>query len=289
MVELLKGAPVAAAILHRLQQPVEQLRAAGITPTLAIVRVGQQPEDIAYENSAARRCGQAGIAVQKWELPAEADTRQLLELIGQINQADSLHGCLLLRPLPRQVDEQAVCRALDPAKDVDGVTPGSLAGVFAGLGTGFAPCTAQACLELLAHYGCPLEGRRAVVIGRSLVVGRPAAMLLLHKNATVTLCHSRTRDLPALCRQADILVVAAGQAGLVGPEHLADGQVVVDVGIHADGQGKLCGDVQPRAAQGLAVRCTPVPGGVGGVTSAVLALHVVQAACRAAGLEGLAP
>lgn len=280
MAELWKGAPVAAALTGQLTARTEQLIARGVTPTLAIIRVGQRPEDLSYERGALKRCQTIGIAVKQFILSEDPSQQDLLKVIQQVNMDPGIHGCLLFRPLPRHMDEEAVCAALSPAKDVDGITAGSLAGVFTGRGQGFPPCTAQACLELLRHYGYDLTGKRAVVVGRSLVIGRPAAMLLLHENATVTLCHTRTADLAAECRRADVLVAAVGRAGAIGADCLAPGQVVIDVGINVDADGNLVGDVDFVAASALVDAITPVPGGVGAVTTSVLARHVVEAAER---------
>ena len=277
---------MAAALTEALAARCQALRQAGVTPTLALVRVGQRPDDISYETGAMKRCDKVGISVRQFLLPENCSREELLETIQEINAAPDIHGCLLFRPLPRHMDEGAVCAALSPAKDVDGITPGSLASVFSGDQLGYPPCTAQACMELLDYYGYDLTGRRAVVVGRSLVIGRPAAMLLLGRNATVTLCHTRTADLAAECRRADVLIAAAGRAGVVGPDCLAPGQVVIDVGINADGEGNLVGDVDFPAAQSLAAAITPVPGGVGSVTTSVLVSHVVRAAQRATHREG---
>ena len=194
-------------------------------------------------------------------------------MIAEINAEDAIHGCLLFRPLPKQFDDRTVRAALAPEKDIDGITDGSLAGVFTNTDLGYAPCTAQACLEILKYYGIPLSGRRAVVVGRSLVVGKPAAMMLDRENATVTICNSRTRDLPALCREADVVVVAMGKMGAVGADCLREGQTVVDVGIHVNEEGKLCGDVKFAEAESIVDAITPVPGGVGTVTTSVLVGH----------------
>lgn len=283
MAELWKGAPVAAALTERVAVQVESLKSKGISPTLAIVRVGERPEDLSYERGAIKRCEKVGIAVRQVLLTASSSQEDLLEVIEEINRDESIHGCLLFRPLPKHMDEAAVCRALSPAKDVDGITDGSLAGVFTGSGQGFPPCTAQACLELLDYYGYDLKGKRAVVVGRSLVIGKPAAMLLLGRNATVTMCHTRTADLPSACRQAEVLIAAAGKAGVIGAEHVSPGQVVIDVGINVDEQGNLVGDAAFGCVEPLAAAITPVPGGVGAVTTSVLAAHVAEAAAQTCG------
>ena len=286
MARLWKGAPVAAALSERVAAQVERLKQRGVSPALAIVRVGQRPEDLSYERGALKRCEMVGITVKQFILPDTVELTELLHIVEAINQDAAIHGCLLFRPLPRHLDEAAVCAALAPSKDVDGITAGSLAGVFAGSGSGFPPCTAQACLEILDYYGYELTGKRAVVVGRSLVIGKPAAMLLLQRNATVTLCHTRTADLAAECRRADVLIAAAGKAGMLGVSHISPGQAVIDVGINLDADGMLVGDVDFAAAEPVADAVTPVPGGVGAVTTSVLARHVAEAAARLHGLGG---
>lgn len=281
MAEHWKGAPVAQALTERLIVKANQLKVQGIVPTLAIVRVGERPEDLSYERGALKRCEKVGIRVRQFTLPEESSHGDLLAVIEQINADREIHGCLLFRPLPPQIDEAAICAALDPAKDVDGITAGSLASVFTGGGAGYPPCTAQACMEILNYYGCDLTGKRAVVVGRSLVVGKPLSMLLLGKNATVTLCHTRTADLAAECRRAEVLIAAAGRANMIGRDHLAPGQLVLDVGINVDENGNLVGDVDFAAADEIVGAVTPVPGGVGAVTTSVLAAHVLQAAEQA--------
>ena len=277
---ILKGAPVVAAMNEANAARCAALREKGVVPTLAVVRVGAREDDLSYEKGVMARCAKVGVEVKQFLLPADTAQEELLGVIACINADPSIHGCLLFRPLPRQFDDRTVRAALAPEKDIDGITDGSLAGVFTNTALGYPPCTAQACLEILKFYGIPLSGRRAVVVGRSLVVGKPAAMMLDRENATVTLCNSRTRDLPEVCREADIVVVAMGKAGAVGAEHLREGQVVVDVGIHVNEEGKLCGDVRFGEAEPLVEAITPVPGGVGSVTSTVLVGHVVEAAMR---------
>lgn len=278
MAEHWRGAPVAQALTEQLALRADGLKARGIVPTLAIVRVGERPEDLSYERGALKRCEKVGISVKQFTLSEQVGQEELLAVIRQINADREIHGCLLFRPLPAHIDEEVVCAALDPAKDVDGITVGSLAAVFTGSGAGFPPCTAQACMEILDYYGCDLTGKRAVVVGRSLVVGKPLAMLLLGRNATVTLCHTRTADLAAECRRAEVLIAAAGQANMIGRDHLAPGQLVLDVGINVDQDGALVGDVDFAAANEVAGAVTPVPGGVGAVTTSVLAAHVLEAA-----------
>ena len=283
MATILSGSAVAAALSESLIQRTNALKEKGVTPTLAIVRVGAREDDLSYERGAMKRCEKIGVAVKNFVLEAQATQEELLAVIDQVNKDDSIHGCLLFRPLPKHIDDETVRAALSPAKDMDGITDGSLAGVFAGTQQGFPPCTAQACMEILAHYGYELKGKRVTVVGRSLVIGKPVAMMLLQKHATVTICHTRTVDMPAECRKAEILVVAAGKAGVVDDSFVSPGQVVIDVGINVNDEGKLCGDVAYEKVEPVVEAITPVPGGVGSVTTSVLAGHVVEAAERACG------
>ena len=285
MAQILKGAPVVAAMNEANAARCAALKEKGIVPTLAVVRVGAREDDISYEKGIVTRCGKVGVEVRQFHLAEDVTQEELLDVIRQINGDASVHGCLIFRPLPKRFDDRRVQEALAPEKDVDGITDGSLAGVFTNTELGYAPCTAQACMEILKYYNVPLSGKRAVVVGRSLVVGKPAAMMLDRENATVTLCNSRTRNLPEVCRQADIVVVAMGKMAAVGADCLRAGQTVVDVGIHVNEEGKLCGDVQFAAAESVVDAITPVPGGVGTVTTSVLVGHVVQAACKKAGVE----
>lgn len=283
MAELLKGAPVAAALGEKTAALVENLRQKGIAPTLAILRVGAREDDLSYERGAVKRCAAAGIEIRSVPLPETVTQAEYMAALNGLNTDPSVHGILMLRPLPAHLDEEAARKALAPEKDVDGVTDGSLAGVFTGSRVGFPPCTAQAVMEILYHYGVDLQGKTAAVIGRSLVVGRPAAMLLMEKGATVTICHSRTADVPAASKQADIVVAALGKKRSLGANCFAPGQTVIDVGIHFNAEtGKLCGDVIQEEAEAIVSALTPVPGGVGAVTTAVLVSHVAEAAARQA-------
>ncbi len=283
MAEVLRGKPAADALAAEVRARVEVLAARGIVPHLAIVRVGERADDLAYERNAVRRCEGLGIAVESIVLPADCSQGDAVAALQAVNADASIHGCLLLRPLPAHLDEAALCALLDPAKDVDGITEGSLYGVFAGAARGFAPCTAEGCLRLLDHYGVSLEGARVTVVGRSLVIGRPVAALLLGRHATVTIAHSRTADVAAACRGADIVIAAAGKARLLGADCAAPGQCIVDVGMNWDEDAAgFVGDVEFDAVEPLVAGITPVPGGVGALTTAVLALHTVQAAERIA-------
>lgn len=280
MADLLLGKPVADAMAADIVARAKALTASGKQPTLAIVRVGERPDDLTYERSAMKRADACGIAVKQFVLPADASTDDVLAAVATVNSDDSIHGCLLFRPLPEGIDEQAVCNALDPAKDIDGITRGSLATLLAGTGEGFAPCTAAACIDILDHYGIDPQGKKAVVLGRSLVIGKPVALMLLARNATVTVCHSRTQDLASAVRDADIVVCATGRARAYGADLFAPGQTVLDVGINFDDEGNLCGDADFDAVESVVSAITPVPRGVGSVTTVAMLRNVVIAAER---------
>ena len=281
MAEIWKGKPVADAMTARMQAETAELIARGVTPTLCIFRVGERPVDLAYERGAMKRCETVGIRVRQVILPRDVTQADFDEAFLAVNRDPEIHGILLFRPLPAQLDGERARKLLDPAKDVDGCTDGSLAGVFTNTKLGFAPCTAQAAMEILHHYGVNPKGKKAAVIGRSLVIGRPVAMMLMHENATVVNCHTRTLDVPSITRQADILIAAAGVLRSVTPEFTNPDQVVIDVGINWDeAKGGISGDVDFDRVEPLVRAITPVPGGVGSVTSCVLADHVIQAAKR---------
>lgn len=280
--EVLKGAAVTAAIKEQVQGMMEGLE--GQPPKLAIVRVGERPDDLSYERGAMKRMEAFGLRAQSYAFPEEINGEDFKEAFAAINRDPDVTGILLLKPLPPQIPEREIEAMIDPAKDLDGISPVNMAKVFAGEADGFAPCTAEAVVEVLKAYGIPISGKRAVIVGRSLVVGRPLAMLLLKENATVTVCHTRTKNLEEECRRAEILVAAAGQAKMLGASHVGEQAVVIDVGINVDEDGKLCGDVDFASIDGRAAMATPVPGGVGAVTTAVLAKHLAQAAKRSRGL-----
>jgi len=280
MAKPLLGKEVTDALNETITKDAASLTAKGIKPALGIIRVGEREDDLSYERGAMKRCEALGLAVRRYLLPEDVTQKVLINTIREANQDPLIHGILMFRPLPEHLDEEAACQALRPEKDVDGITNGSMAGVFTGGNLGFPPCTAQACMEILKHYGIDCQGKKAVVIGRSLVVGKPAALMLLQRNATVTICHTKTQDMPAVCREAEILLVAAGKAGMVDAPYFAPGQIVIDVGIHVNEEGRLCGDVRFEDADPVVEALTPVPGGVGMVTTSVLAGHVVEAAKR---------
>ena len=268
MAKQLLGKEVTAALNEKIKANVAELQGKGVNPTLCIIRVGENPSDISYERGATKRCETLGVACEKILLPEDVSQEELLATIDKVNKDDSIHGVLLFRPLPKHLDQAVIENALAPEKDVDCMK------------IGFPPCTPQACMEILDHYGIDCTGKKAVVIGRSLVVGKPAAMMLVKKNATVTICHTRTVDMPSVAREADIIIVAAGRAGVVGAEYVKEGQTIIDVGINVNAEGKLCGDVDYAAVEPIVDAITPVPGGVGSVTTSVLVGHVVEAAMR---------
>ncbi len=281
MAEILKGAPVTSAINERMKEEIISLKEKGIWPTLAILRVGERPDDIAYERGAMKRCASVGANVKNFVLTSDVSSESFFATLQKLNLDPAIHGILMFRPLPPHIDGEKARKMLKPEKDVDGCTDGSLAGVFTNTPTGFAPCTAQAAIEILDYYGVECAGKKAAVIGRSLVVGRPVSIMLMHKNATVVTCHTKTENIPEITRQADIIVTCAGKMESIGREYLREGQVVIDVGIGwNEEKGKLCGDIKFDEAEKIVSAITPVPGGVGAVTTSVLASHVVEAAKR---------
>lgn len=274
--EILKGAVAAAKIKEEIDHEMGRLN--GYTPRLAIVRVGEKPDDISYERNAIKKMEKLGLLADSYTFPADISDGEFKEQFQKINQDENIDGILLLRPLPKQIREKDIERMIDPGKDLDGISPENIAKVFAGEEDGFAPCTAEAVMEILKAGNISLEGKRMTIVGRSMVVGRPLAMLALKENATVTICHTRTKDLEETCRNAQILAAAAGKARMLNGSFVGDGAVVIDVGINVDEDGKLCGDVDFASIQDKAAAATPVPGGVGGVTTSVLAKHLVRAA-----------
>lgn len=278
MAEILSGKAVAEAMSGKIKADVSTLNDKGITPTLAIIRVGENESDISYERGAVKRCELLGIMYRKYLLSSNASEEEILGVIDEVNNDKDIHGVLLFRPLPKHVDSVKIENALDPAKDVDCMTESSLCSVFTGRDVGYPPCTPEACLAVLEHYNIPCEGKNVVVIGRSLVVGKPVSMMLLKKNATVTICHTKTKDIKNIAKKADIIIAACGCAGVIGADYVKEGQVVIDVGINVNDEGMLCGDIDYTAVEPIVSAITPVPGGVGSVTTSILMKHVVDAA-----------
>ena len=291
MAKQLLGKEVTEAMNARLQAKVEELKAKGIAPKLGIIRCGENPSDLSYEKGATARAELIGVEVEKFLLPEDVTKEALIAQIEAINADDSIHGVLMFRPLPKHLkaDQNEICNKLDPRKDIDCMTDLSNAGVFEGRSDlGFPPCTPQACMEILDHYGIDCKGKKAVVIGRSLVVGKPAAMMLMDRNATVTICHTKTVNTAEIAREADILVSAAGVLNSLTKDFVRPGQVVIDVSINWDaekinakgGKGGIAGDAVYAEVEPIVEAITPVPGGVGSVTTSVLIGHVVEAAER---------
>ena len=287
MAKLLLGKEVAASLSEKLQLRIAALQNKGVVPTLAIIRVGENAGDLSYEKGAVTRAEALGIAIVKFVLPADASAEELLRTIDRVNEDASVHGVLLFRPLPKHLKEREseICNRLHPAKDVDGMTDLSAAGVYTGQNLGFPPCTAAACMEILDHYGMNPAGKKAVVLGRSLVIGRPVSMMLLHRNATVTTIHTKTQDPEAHIADADILICAAGVKNRVTGAMVRPGQVILDVSMNWDpekitakGKGGMVGDCSFQEVEAIVEAITPVPGGVGAVTNTVLMKHVVEAA-----------
>lgn len=275
---LMKGASVVASMKEIILQQVEQLRQEGIQPRMAMVRCGNQPDDVSYENGARKRFSGLNIDLKVIELPREIDQESFVRCLHQLNQDDSIHGILLLRPLPPQLSEYEIKYEIAPQKDMDCMSPVNIAKVFEGDETGYYPCTPEAVLQILHFYNINLSGKRVAVIGRSLVVGRTLAMMLLKENATVTICHTKTLDLQQAIKDADIIISSVGRAKLITADLVSPGQIIIDVGINLDENGKLCGDVDFFKVEPIVKMITPVPGGVGTVTTSCLAQHVVRAA-----------
>jgi len=290
MAKRLLGKEVNEALVASLQTRAAALKEKGVTPTLAILRLGENPSDLSYEKGATKRAEEIGVAIKNFILPEASTKEEVLAVIDEINADDAIHGCLMFRPLPKHLkaDQDEICNRLAPKKDVDSMTHMSNAGVFEGQDLGYAPCTPAACMEILDHYGIDCKGKKAVVIGRSLVVGKPAAMMLMAKNATITICHTRTVDPAAVCREADIIISAAGVLNSLTKDFVRPGQVVIDVSMNwnpekitSKGKGGMCGDAIFDEVEPIVDAITPVPGGVGAVTTSVLMKHVVEAAEKA--------
>ena len=290
MAKRLLGKEVNEALVAALQTRTAALREKGVTPTLGIIRLGENPSDLSYEKGATKRAEEVGVAVKNYILPEDASKEDVLKVIDEVNADDSVHGVLMFRPLPKHLkaDQDEICNRLAPCKDVDSMTHMSNAGVFEGQDLGYAPCTPAACMEILDHYGIDCKGKNAVVIGRSLVVGKPAAMMLMGKNATVTVCHTKTVNTAEVCKKADIIVTAAGVLGSLTKDFVREGQIVIDVSMNwnpekitSKGKGGMSGDCVFDEVEPIVGAITPVPGGVGAVTTTVLMKHVVEAAEKA--------
>ena len=278
MGEIIKGKPVGDALSEILKGECKALVKEGIQPKLAILRVGAKPNDLSYERGALKKCDTIGIVAEVTELSEDTTQEQYIEALEKLNKDSSVHGILTFRPLPKGIDEEVIKNVISPEKDVDCFSPMNTAKLMEGDKTGFPPCTPTAVVEILKHYNVPLKGANVVVLGRSMVVGKPVSMLLLGENATVTICHSKTQDLAKVCSQADVLVAGVGRARMVTSDYIKEGAVVIDVGINAKPEGGgICGDVDTDDVVEKASMVTPVPAGVGSVTTSILAKHVIKA------------
>ena len=273
---LLYGADTAEKIKEEISGMLSELK--GYTPTLGIVRIGSNPSDVSYEKGAVKKMESLSLNTKVFEFDENISSDDFIEEFKKINEDDEIDGILLFRPLPEHIDEKKVIEVLDERKDLDGISYKNIAKVFAGDESGFAPCTAKAVIKILESNNIELEGKNVVVLGRSMVIGKPVAMLAIQKNATVTLCHSKTADLKKVCKNADILIVAIGRAKMINDDYIGEDAVVIDVGINFF-EGKLCGDVDLENVKNAAM-ATPVPRGVGAVTTSVLAQHLVIAALK---------
>lgn len=277
MGQLIKGKAVADSIAIRIKSEAEELRQNNIVPKLKIIRIGERQDDLAYERAALKRMNSVNIDCEVLQLPLNIDQDVFIDELNNVVKDDSVHGILLFRPLPKQINEDEIKFIICPEKDVDCLNPINVAKLLEGDETGFPPCTAKAALEMLKFYNIKLIGKNAVVIGRSMVVGKPISMMLLKENSTVTICHSKTENLPEVTKRADILIAAIGKSGMITKEYIKENATVIDVGINTDDEGKITGDVNTDDCIEQAEFITPVPSGVGSVTTAVLAEHVIKA------------
>ncbi len=280
MTELL-GKPAADAVNERLKTQISDLESKGIVPTLAVVRVGAREDDLAYERGIKKKFSDMGCQVTVVELPEDVTQEDLDETVAALDSDAEIHGILLFRPLPKHLTDKNIVNSISSGKDVDCMGNANMAKLFAGDKDGFAPCTAQAVMEIIDHYGIDIKGKKVTVIGRSLVIGKPVALMLIAGNATVTVCHTKTADLKAECKAADIIVAAAGKAKMITADYVREGQIVIDVGMNVDENGKLCGDVDFAGVSEIVDAITPVPRGVGSVTTSVLLANTVTNASRA--------
>jgi methylenetetrahydrofolate dehydrogenase (NADP+)/methenyltetrahydrofolate cyclohydrolase len=279
MAEILKGKPVADAIKAELTDKIAKLKKRGTTPKLGIIRVGARPDDLYYEGGAKKTCDTTGMNYEVFEYPEDVVQNDFEQQVISIGNKKDINGILMFAPLPKSLDEKKIRSLIPVQKDVDCMNIASAGLVYADEPTAFPPCTPAACMEMLHFYNVPIKGKRCVVLGRSLVVGKPTAMLLLREHGTVTICHSRTVDLPKVCKEADILIAAIGRAKMVNADYVKKGQIVIDVGINTDpdNPGKYCGDVDFDAVEPIVDKISSVPGGVGSITTAMLCKHTVIA------------
>jgi methylenetetrahydrofolate dehydrogenase (NADP+)/methenyltetrahydrofolate cyclohydrolase len=277
MSRILEAKPVIQNLKAGLLQDIKSLKDRGQVPSIGLIRVGNRPDDVYYENSIVKNCENMGIRPQKFTLEENISMPDFIKLLRQVNADPGIHGIMIFRPLPQQLDEELLKHIIDPAKDIDCMSPLNQARIFAGDMSGLLPCTPAAVMEILKYYKIELEGAKAVVVGRSMVVGKPLSMMLLKENATVTICHSKTQNMPDICKNADILVAAIGKPKFIDAKYVSPQSIVIDVGINDAGDGKMCGDVDFQAVAEQVQAITPVPGGVGSITTTLLLKNVVKA------------
>ncbi|WP_425446081.1 bifunctional 5,10-methylenetetrahydrofolate dehydrogenase/5,10-methenyltetrahydrofolate cyclohydrolase [Dethiothermospora halolimnae] len=277
MEHILKGKAVAKEIKENIKTRASKLKEEGKSPKLAIVRMGERQDDIAYERGILKNCSSVGIEGEVFKTDRDASMDEFVDLIKRINNDSNIHGILIFRPLPDQIDEEVIKNIINPEKDIDCMNPVNLEKVFEGDMKGFVPCTPRAVIEILKHYGATLEGANVSIINKSLVVGKPLAMMFLEERSTVTICHSRTKELQEKTKASDIVVTATGRAKMFTENYFGNNNIVLDVGINVDENGKMCGDVDYDNVENKVKAITPVPGGVGSVTTSILLRHVVMA------------
>lgn len=276
---LLKGIEVVNKMKDKMILEVEELKSENVTPCLGIVRIGNRGDDLSYERGARKRCDAVGIETKVFEFDENISHEDFKSEFLRINEDSNIHGILLFRPMPKHIDENEIKVLINPDKDIDSMSSQNTVKIFEGDNSGFPPCTPQAVMEIFENNNIDLEGKNVVIVGRSMVVGKPLSMMLLKKNATVTICHTRTKNMQDVCKGAEILIVAAGRPKVITSDYVSEGTIVIDVGINVDSNGALCGDVDFENVEKIASQITPVPGGVGTVTTSVLAKHVIKA-CR---------
>ena len=276
MCTLLKGKPVVESLREDLKSRIDNMKMKSIAPAILIFRVGEREDDISYEKGILKNCERIGVSYRRDVLPENITTRELVKKIELANQDRLVHGIMIFRPLPKHIDEELVCRTINPGKDIDCMNPENLEKVFEGSSEGFAPCTPEAVMAMLEHYKVPLEGASVAVVGRSTVVGKPLSMLLLNNNATVTICHSRTRELEKVTAASDVVIAAAGRARFMDENFFTEDSIVIDVGINDDGNGRICGDVDFEKVSSHVKAINPAVGGVGLITTTILLSHAVS-------------
>ena len=278
MAVVMTGKEVASRMREMLLSRTAELKSKGVNPSLAVIRVGHRQDDLVYEHAILKRFSILGINVNVHELPEDISQADFDSQFMAVNDDPNVHGILLFRPLPKGLSEEFAILHMNPKKDIDGMSPVNAAKIFAGDEDGFAPCTSSAVMAMLAQYGYDVAGHNVVIVGRSMVVGRPLSMLMLKANATVTVCHSKTQNIKEICKRADIVIAAAGRAKMLTPEYFTRKSIVVDVGINTDSEGNLCGDVDFERVEPAVYAVSPVPGGVGAVTTSILAENLLKAA-----------